>query len=603
MPSSITLSSISAITGAAGLSSIADWTQLTVTQINNMIQTIQGQIDTNSTEIDNLTSTINVYDRLIDVDPGYKALYENADFIYNSTLTQYINTSSLVERLTSTFLEDTRLLSSYSTTASQYLSSLEAARRDYSTLLSTAGQLVPLIQSESSTLAAYTSSFITVSSSCINYAPDISVYLNSTNMVSSVLNQYRSTLTQVTLDYNTLSTSLLSTPTDPILISRVAAADNYKSTIGGIVTNHQSLFLDLQNSYQNILIQSTLSSPIYSTMMGGCDITMKNLMDVIQQTSTNISMYIEISTSYNVGSSAFWSQYTYWSTLEAQANSSLAVFLDQRSTLRWRRDWLAGEISRLSGDLRTKLGTFDTNAATFYSKKRIEIENEVLEQQNAAREWNAYTGLLTSQLMYKKLELFDIRDTLSWQIQSTTQAGDMTLKTNLEGQRTTLENDQASLQQQVNSMNPLDLKFMELDGFFENERIFKLSFIDKRRDLTTMERNVIANPPTRNTIRAQYDQIWADMNTAIQNANTQIVNRNNKWNNEIKTVLDQVKGSLALDPLNKYVNSYDPFGAYFNFLTTQIPQQTKDTMSVTSEYALLPAIDFDKPLAAYPRIL
>ncbi len=587
MPSSISYSSISTIVGSAGLSSIGDWSQLTIAQINQMIGAIGQQITQDDTDITNLTSSIAAYDRMLTIDPNLQGIFNNADFIYTSTLDEYKRISSLVQEKQSTFIVDTALLSSYSTVAAGYLSSLEAARRDYSTLLSTAGQMIPLINAETSTLQQYYSTFNTLSSFCIQYSPSYTQYNGSTTTIGATVGDLQSTLTQVGLDYTSLSSLLVSTPTDTILSTNVQSVLNNMNYISSALTIQEGLYSTVATS-----------TSLLSSMMGGCDVTLQNLGGLIQQTSTNIGLYIEISTSYSVGSSAFWSQFEYWSTLEQQANSSITAYDTERRTLISRRDILRTAIDTSTVQLRAKLSQFDINANTFYTKKQAELENEVLEFQNSTREWNAYTGLLTAQLMYKKLELYDSVDTLSFYINSTMVTGQPELKATLEGQRGTLITDQTSLQTQVDKLNPLDIKFMELDQFYTNERAYKNNFIQTRSSLTAVERNVIANPDKRDSSRTYYDDKWDTMNTTITSINTQITNRQNKWTTEIKPILDDVKAQLVVDPLSKYASSYDPFPPYYPYTFDQIPQQIKNTTTV-SDYALLPAIDFNAPLAVY----
>jgi DNA repair ATPase RecN len=246
MPSSITVSSISAITAAAGLSSISQWTQLTVDQINNMITAVQQQITADGTQIANLTSSINAYDRQINIDPNYQKLFTDADFIYDSTLKEYIRISSLVQSKISTFQYDNTLLSSYSTQAAQYLSNLQAAQRDYSSLLISSGQLVPLITTELSTLQSYQSSFNTLSSYCAQYSGNYSKFLQSTIQVSSVtLAQLKTALSQLQIDYNSLSTALVANPTDTVISTNVQIMKSGIQQTNTLISSNHSYEHDL----------------------------------------------------------------------------------------------------------------------------------------------------------------------------------------------------------------------------------------------------------------------------------------------------------------------------------------------------------------------
>lgn len=589
MPSSITVSSISAITAAAGLSSIGQWTQLTVDQINAMIQAINSQITTDGNEISRLTSTIAAYDRQIDIDPNYQRLFNDADFVYTSTLSEYIRISSLVETKRSTFQYDNRLLSSYSTQAAQYLSSLDAARRDYSSLLLSSGQIVPLIQTELSTLQSYQSSFTTLSSFCGQYSGTYIQNLQSTLQVSTVtLAQLNSTLSQFQIDYNSLSTAFVAAPTDQVLS-----------------TNVQSKLRDMRGtrdtiSSNQLIYDYTLGQTrTLSTSMGGCDVRLVDLDASIKRTLSNIQIYAQISTTYSAGSPEYWAQVSYWSTVEAAALSSISSYTYERTSLIGQRDALASTIAGLKTQLRTKLASLDTAANTFYSQKQTELISEVQEFLNASNECNAYVGVLTAELMLKKLDLFDVIDTVSFYIASTVNANDMTTKGQLETQRTNLVGDQTALQTQVDRLNPIDMRFNELVDVYTNELLFKRTFIQTRSSLHAVERNVIAYPQTRDPSKTYYQTEWANMNTAINSANGKIVERQQKWSS-IQVTLDSVKNALQIDPLSKYSSAFSPFIPYYPYTYTQIPPQNiTQTVSVISEYALLPAIDFTAPLPSY----
>lgn len=589
MPSSITVSSISAITAAAGLSSIGQWTQLTIEQINSMIAAINTQIVADGTQITNLTSSIAVYDRQINIDPNYQQLFNDADYVYNSTLTEYIRVSSLVQTKMSTFQYDNTLLSSYSTTAAQYLSSLEAARRDYSSLLISSGQVVPLLQTELSTLQSYQSSFNTLSSYCSQYSGDYLKNLNSTIQISTVsLPQLQTTLNQLQIDFNLASTAFAAAPTDPILS-----------------TNVQSKRIDLETVQTTISSFSSIYSLAYtnttalSTSMGGCDTRLVDINTSIQRTISNIQLYAQISTTYSVGSPEYWEQVQYWSTMEAVALSSITVYTAQRDGLITQRDGLATTIDGLKTTLRAKLATLDTNANTFYSQKLTELQSEVSEFQNASKECNAYVGILTADMMLKKLDLFDTIDTVSFYIANAINTNDMAKKTELETQRTNLITDQVALQTQVDKLNPMDIQFNALDSIYDLEKLYKTSFIQLRSSLHSVERNVIAYPQTRDPSRTYYQNTWNDMNAAINAANGKITARAQQWST-IQVTLDSVKTALTVPPLDKYASGFTPFIAYYPYSEARIaPQDITQTVSVISEYALLPAIDFTKPLPSY----
>jgi hypothetical protein len=571
---------------------VAQWNALTLDQLNGLIGTLNMQIQNDNNQIGALGTSISWYENRINTVPGgLNDFLNTANTQYNSTLTEYIRVSSLVDTTQAAYAADNSTLSSFSTLEQQYISGLRAAEQSYSSLLSAAMATKPLIDSETSTLQSYLSTFYTLSTSCAwtnaAYQHNSTNYMNGITVVLPSL----SSLIQVqNISLSSLTTALAVNPLN---------TDISTSIVQSSITLRQTI-----SSYGAALSTTSSFQASTSRLLTGvntCAVTQASLLSTIGDINANIQRYAAVSTAFVYGTAQYWSTVSYWSTLEQQALSSIDAYsADQRRLLASSfsvNQAIAGLKTQICGQL-TQL---DTNADTFYSKKLAELTNEVEEFRNASLEMNAFVGMYTAELMLCKLDLLDKIDLDNFYIDRAIQQGNTADQTRYTTERDNFLQATTSFQTHVNNLNVLDSKFADLNTIYLDEKLYKTTFIQKRSTLHAYERFALAHPLQVNTIQGPYFQTWDDMDSAITNANRKIQDRQTKMG-EINSVLAPVKQAVESAPLNAHATGVDPFPAVYSYpyTYTAIPAQSRSaTAVVTSEYAILPPIDFSAVAANY----
>lgn len=433
----------------------------------------------------------------------------------------------------------------------------------------------------------------------------------STQIVSTsdVCNQYR----QSSLYYKNNLSSLLSS----VLIKLMVEAEQNISTAyfawlaaqqyeKGVESTISGITRRIDNSYpKENELRSTISSlssiyrgyvstkEYYDGQLSTYTETEKSLSSQLRTTLLNIKTYIEMSTLWGLSSIYFMSTVDGWSTIERLAQSSLDGYIKQKGQLESQLGIIGGEINALNLSIGAEFSNLDRNASTFYARKRNELLAEVDEFRYAAREYNSYLGVLTSELLIQKLNLFDQVDILTFQIQSTIAANDLATKTTLETKRSLISGDQITLQAIADRINPLEVKFNSLDILFQDERTYKETFIQKRSTLHVYERNALSTPTLSTTFKVGYLATWSDLEGAVTTINTKIDARN--------TLLDQISttvGQVRAESLNnmmqvKYPTSFTGFPAVANYPYNRnsFPIQTR-TMAMNTDFALLAPIPY-----------
>lgn len=445
----ISQSTMSSLTAQTGVSSFDNITQLTTDQITNLINAVNDQIAKESAQIADLTAQIaNTENNIIKKPDGFQAKYDLAEYILNSTTTEYQRLSTLYGTTSDSINTNTQQLVTLSTLAAQKLSTLDGYKLIYSTVLST---------------------------------------------------------------YNATKDTL-----------------------------------------------------------------------------------------YPIGSPEYQSTFAGWSTIEGNAVSSISGYTIVKDTLTTKIGFADSQIMSLDTSLKAELGKFDNDMNTFYRKKRQEILAEVDEYRYAAREYNAFLGMITANMGLAKLGILDQIDNLSFQIQNALNTNNISSKQFLETQRTDLMNHQTRLQTHINALNPVETDFNILDQYFQDEKAYKETFINTRSSLTAIERYVLEFPMTKFDKQNDYKGLWDTMDTVVDSINKKISNRRDLLSS-ISLKVSPVKLDLTLDPLVRY--NLPSFPQPYPFQYNYIPFQSRvPTTGVTSDYALLPPLDFTTGISLAAQI-
>jgi hypothetical protein len=619
LPGSVQLSSLSALAGVAGLStipsSIEGWTSLSVERIGELIKNLTYLINSDSGQASNLDGQIAEYNRQIDTNPNYQSTFNEANRLYISVSTQYNNVQASIKNANDSYSSDNSTLSSYYQRYQELDSTLQSYWNSYSSFLVLYQGATSMIDIQQSTVNSYIKSYSGVSTVCGVgdglYRSRLTTFQNlSTNAPAQItagtggLRNQIQILSTLRLNYNRAAISTYTTQ---------AARGNVTSSLNTqIISTNSSIQRTNFNlsSIVNGVLNAFNDTAQASTAIGTCPADMAVWSTNVSQSQGLLNRYVEISTTYVVNSVAYWSTINYWSTLERQAQSTIDAYSSQKASLLGRKLWLSGEIDRLKGALGRNLTSLDGLAAQFYSTKKVQLVNETREFRNASLQLSAYMGWLASEYMIKVIQLDDVIDNNNFYIQQANLLGGDT------SQFITARDDalgnQITLQSQAQDyINKYDVQFNQLDQLYADEIQLKTDFIDIRSTLTMMERSVIANPALKLTIQQTYGNanvgLWKSMNDKLTQVNTKIGDRFNKWRNISTTIVnDQIAYNFNI--LNtKYPNTFPNWPTFlidYAYTNTPIPNpQPQDvstgTYMTTSEYTLLPAIDFSKPPANY----
>ena len=333
---------------------------------------------------------------------------------------------------------------------------------------------------------------------------------------------------------------------------------------------------------------------------------------------SNISSYAYMSTLQALSTGFFQSVFFYWSTMESYATSSVNGYTIVKDNLISTQTGLNNEINLpgtgLRAQLNTQLQSVDTNASNFYTKKKTELTSQVDELSYALQEYSAGFGVLTSELLIRKLDLDDEIDNLSIQIQQAVAMGQPS--GSLTTTRTSKMGDSGQLQDIVTTLNPVEtsLRFI-VDSVFPSEKASRANFIDRRKELHDIEREVLENPSLRSSKQTDYTTKWGTMNGHITNVNTQVDARADimfRNTDNISTKVGQVKERLVVAPLSNYMGGlifpdmYAPLGMD-QIASQKLTPQSSDQAGFTNTaraaeyaFAILPPINFDPNAPAFP---
>lgn len=372
-----------------------------------------------------------------------------------------------------------------------------------------------------------------------------------------------------------------------------------------VLSTISGLTISIDNSYPTERgLRSTLSSLSttyltelsskqgYFKEMSSLTQTESVLSSLLRSTLQNITSYIRLSTLWGQSTIEFQSTFTYWSSVVKNSQSSIDGYSGERTIVNGQITTLDNEISVINQSISSEFGRLDVNAQDFYSKKRTELLAEVDEFRYAAREYNAYIGALTAECLIQKLNLFDEVDLLTFQIQSTITANDVATKGILEIKRINILTDQNTLQNIVNTINPLEVTFNTLDTRFQEERQLKNDFITIRNTIHGYERRALSSPTISTTFKTEYLTEWSDLETNVTGVNLKIDARNTLLDN-ITGTIGQERTSRLDSMMAKYTGAFTSFPPVANYVysRTRLPVQSR-TLPMDAIYALMPPIPY-----------
>ncbi len=326
---------------------------------------------------------------------------------------------------------------------------------------------------------------------------------------------------------------------------------------------------------------------------------------------SNISTYAYMSTLQALSTGFFQSVFFYWSTMEAYAISSVNGYTSLRDGLIQQQTDLNTEINDpvtgLRKQLNDRLATIDSDAKTFYDKKTTEFSSGVDEISYALQEYSAGFGVLTAELLIKKLNLDDEIDMLSFRIQQNVAAGVPSGTDS--ATRTAKMGDSGRLQDVITTLNPVETSYRYIiDNVLPIEKKARDDFIKLRKTMHDTERQVLETPSLRPSIQTNYNANWTTLAGHVTNINNQVNARYDimfRNTDNVSTKVGQVKERLDTLPLNAYMDGLtfpviDDSLKMDRINSQLINPDAADRTKPASAFALLPPINFDMSVPPFP---
>lgn len=337
-------------------------------------------------------------------------------------------------------------------------------------------------------------------------------------------------------EYSTLMTQIKGN--EDMLNGQIMGYNSLSSIYGDYIKNYEVLL-------STFAVEKNASSLMaISTNMVRYLGLQNQLSPYIQSTLNSISSLSFYSTTYAGDISTYNATYRYYSSLEQQTLDAISRLVLERSTLTNRITRYSQDLWTLGQSSITEFGTLRSQTATFYSKKRTQIQNQLLSFRLSVQEWKGFIGFLVSQLTIHSSNLYGGINTLSIQI-SQIQLSDPVTAGQLSAQQSQYTTERTKIENIVSILNRLDTQnvpsFASLLQLCENERVERGLFIDKRIELTSMEIDVLEDTNRREGYRQAYQAAKADMeNVRAVSINTNITKRWTDFDALFAVILPQI---------------------------------------------------------------
>jgi hypothetical protein len=311
---------------------------------------------------------------------------------------------------------------------------------------------------------------------------------------------------------------------EDLLNSQIIGYNSLSSIYGDYIQNYEVLL----STFAVEMNPSTLMG--ISTNMVRYIGLQNELYPYIQSTLNSISSLSFYSTTYAGDISTYNATYRYYSSLEQQTLEAINLLVAERGILTGRITRYSQDLWSLSQSSITEFGTLRSQTATFYSKKRLQIQNQLLSFRLSVQEWKSFVGFLVSQLTIHSTNLYGGINTLGIQI-AQIQLSDPVTVAQLTAQQSEYTTERGKIEDIVRILNRLDTQnvpsFTSLGQLCDNEVAERTAFMDKRIELTSMEINVLENATRKEEYRQSYQAAKADMeNVRVTNINT---NMGRRW--------------------------------------------------------------------------
>jgi hypothetical protein len=397
----------------------------------------------------------------------------------------------------------------------------------------------------------YDSTMRAYSTSVINYIAQ-STLVNSASYrltelygsLSSILleEEYAtSTLEGYAMEYSTLLIKVSENNT--ALMAEIAQYNSFSTSVYSYVSQYDMTFNTLQSTTDPVLI-STLSTTmetnliqkdLFSTFMVSSFYTISTMSFFSTQYYEDLNNYGTDSLYSTLKSSMFSTIEQLWAE-QRRITSSITEYDNQ---IFWLGQSTIVERAKLNGTIEK-----------FYTDKRRQIQNQILQIKYSVQEWESFIGYIISQCMITKLQLYNSIDLLAYQVQQT--PGDTTKSALLNQQSL----DQIEMQAIIDSLNPLTIDINNIYTTITQELQLRSDFIDIRKRMTFIELDVLTLSSRKDSYTVEYPELKRQLDLKRDSINTSIGIREGKIQTNLMGVFNgQMANIQALNsPPKSYLN-------------------------------------------------
>jgi hypothetical protein len=296
------------------------------------------------------------------------------------------------------------------------------------------------------------------------------------------------------------------------LSTRIAYTNRAEQEWYSTLSSLSTAYLDELSTYNGI--KASISSYIH---------VQDRLSSYLRSTNTTISLLTGQSSLYSISAASYMEKYLQYSTLEAAAESSIIGYAGIRLGINSTIAGLNSQIGIYTAAVSTEFIELLANTNIYYTNLKNDFNNELDAYKYGIQEWDSFIGYICSELLINKVNLYTAIDSITFSLQDniTPERRD-----ELNTTRSTYITRQTVIQDIINVLNVLDLKFARVLELVETERRNKELFVDTRSILTVHDIAVFREPLQKSVVQNDYINQLGNLNSRVNSINSNILQRN-----------------------------------------------------------------------------
>ena len=341
------------------------------------------------------------------------------------------------------------------------------------------------------------------------------------------------------------------------------------STVSSVYTADISTYNGIMRSISNYIDNRNLTS------------------SYLLSTLVTLSMLSTQSSLYNISAAIYTQSYIGYSTIQGMSQSSINGYSTISGTMLSSVIGLDSEIGGLQTTVGTQFNDLNTQATTYYTNVKTDLNNEMDAYKYGVKEWNSFIGYICSELLIQKLNLYTAIDSVTFTLQTNIPQTRITELLQLKQEHIT---KQQTIQNIIDMLNNLDTKFAALLEVIETERSDKIAFVNTRSLLTGYEINVLQDKTKKSLLQSPYINQMGILNSRVNSINQDILKRNQQM-------------AALYDIINPQIDIINGLNIISYVLPDPLDTNAGPFNTDVKQYELLDQLDYGLNPAFYPLVL